>query len=88
MSANFIIEYAGAPVRVNGGGTIELVGEHLATPYASEADAWWGAFKLGLNENRVRVVNTHSRDTSPRPSPHRSPARDAEREETPAPATN
>ena len=63
MSANYILEYAGAPVRfTEGSHAIELVEERFATPFLSDGDALKRAFDARLNLNHCEVVNTHLRD--------------------------
>lgn len=59
MSAQFILEYAGAPVCFNRG--VELVPEHQADRFVAEQDAWWAAYQAGLNPDRCRVVNLYLR---------------------------
>ena len=58
MSSNFILEYAGAPVRFSSGGH-ELVSEEKATPFAAEYSAWHEAHRAGLNPRHCRVVNRY-----------------------------
>lgn len=61
MSAHFILEYAGAPVRLDSSNTPELVTEREATAFACEADGWRAAARSGLNLNRVEIVNLFTR---------------------------
>jgi len=61
MSANFIVEYAGAPVRFTDR-QVELVPEKLATPFNNEAAAWHAAHEAKLPVNFVNVANTYLRD--------------------------
>lgn len=60
MSAQFILEYAGAPVRFNGG--MELVDEANADKFIAEQDAWWAAYQNNLNPAHCRVVNLYVRN--------------------------
>jgi hypothetical protein len=63
MSVNFILEYAGGPVRfADDSGAIEIVPEHLATPFSSDGDALMRARNAGLNLDRCEAVNTYLRD--------------------------
>lgn len=61
MSAQFIIEYAGQPVRFVAGQP-ELVDEDSATRYISEADAWLDALKYGFSPTHTEVVNFYERN--------------------------
>lgn len=64
MSAQFIIEYAGAPVRfING--QIELVKEEHADKFVSEPAAWFAAYRADLNLDRIQVVNAYIRHNHP-----------------------
>ena len=64
MSANFILEYAGAPVKFSSGGH-ELVTEEEATPFVLEYSAWYEALRAGLNPKHCRVVNLYARNQHP-----------------------
>ncbi len=61
MSANFIIRYAGAGVTFKSG-AVEIVDDHRADTFISEADAWLEARKQGLNLDRVTVPNLYLED--------------------------
>ena len=61
MSANFILEYAGAPVRFNADAH-ELVQEHEASRFTAEQEAWYAAYKADLNPMRCRVINLYQRN--------------------------
>jgi hypothetical protein len=61
MSAQFLIEYAGMPMRFNGKTAISCT-ETEATPFVAEADAWWAAFNAQLNPDRCRVVDIDARN--------------------------
>ena len=63
MSADFIVEYAGAPVRFTPAGAIELVPENQATPFRDESSAALAAHRAGLNRNHCRVVPLHAAAT-------------------------
>lgn len=59
MSAQFAIRYNGAGVRtVNGALVLGL--PHEVDVFVSEADAWHFAHKLGLNLDKITVVNLHT----------------------------
>jgi hypothetical protein len=60
MSAQFIVEYNGAPVKFNGT-QIELVPETQASVFTDEAGAWWSAYQAQLNPLFLEV---RSRDLS------------------------
>ena len=62
MSASFILEYSGAPVRFVEDTHIELVEESQADQFIAEADAWYAACKAGLHPMRCRVVNLYARN--------------------------
>jgi len=65
MSANFIIEYGGHPVRVLAGGeSFELVHEHQADPFLTESDAWLAVGRINMPQRRFRVVNLYERNTA------------------------
>ena len=61
MSAQFIIEYGGCPVQM-GTGQALLTTEQSADRFTSEAEAWWAAYRMDLNPDRVRVVNLYERN--------------------------
>ena len=63
MSAKFIVEYAGAPVRFSErtGGLFELVQEHQASRFICEADAWLKANANGLALRHCEVINLYER---------------------------
>ena len=61
MSADFIVEYAGAPVRFTPAGAIELVPENQATPFCDEASAALAAHRSGLNADHCEIVNLYER---------------------------
>jgi hypothetical protein len=69
MSAVFILEYGGMPVRTGTDGCRRpihsLVSEAQATQFASEADAWHTAYLNNLSPNLCRVVNLHQRNQTP-----------------------
>lgn len=59
MSAEFIIEYAGAPIRFVAGQP-EITDQSLASKYSNEADAWYAAYQHNLNPDRCKVVDRYS----------------------------
>ena len=61
MSAQFILEYAGAPVRFGIAGAT-LCQEWEADRFISEADVWLAAHRAGLLTARCRVVNLYERN--------------------------
>ena len=61
MSAQFIIEYGGCPVRMGTGQTL-LTTERSADRFTSEAEAWMAAHRAGLVPERVQVVNLYERN--------------------------
>ncbi len=68
MSATYIVEYAGAPVKFNGLDVPELVTEAKATAFANQPDAWQAVYLAALNPQRCQLVNAHERSLrSPRP---------------------
>ncbi len=69
MSATFILEYAGAPVRISANGCVELMQEQFADRFASEADAWLAVHRSGLNPKHCRVVNLYLRHQEPVSTP-------------------
>ena len=58
MSSQFIIRYAGAGVRLNSN-TPELVSDDQADRYIAESDAWYAAYRAGLNPCNCAVVNLY-----------------------------
>ena len=54
MSAQFLISYAGLYWSEHAG---KLAAANHATSYASEADAWYAAYKAGLNPMHCKVVS-------------------------------
>jgi len=68
MSATFILEYAGMPVRTSTDGCQRpihtLVTERQATQFISEADAWLAVLHCNLTPKLCRVVNLSLRDQS------------------------
>ena len=60
MSAQFIIEYGGCPVRIGLGAAV-VVSEWQADRHTSESDAWLAAHHAGLNPDRCKVVNLYER---------------------------
>ena len=56
MSAQFILRYAGAGVRISNG-VPELVRDDQADKFVSEADAWLCALKYDFNPAHATVVN-------------------------------
>ena len=62
MSAQFIIEWWGAPIQIRAG-TAGIVQEWEADRYLSEADAWLVAHRHRLElPTGVKVVNLYERD--------------------------
>lgn len=55
MSASFYLTYRGKPVRFVGPRQIEEVPAAQATPFISEADAWWKAYQTDLQPQFVEV---------------------------------
>jgi hypothetical protein len=59
MSALFILEYGGMPVRCGADGCQrpiqKLVTEAQATRFISEADAWYAAYQNNFSPNLCRV---------------------------------
>lgn len=53
MSASFIIKYGGPPLRLPEKTSVK---ESQATPFASEADAWYAAYQAGLTSHLCAVV--------------------------------
>lgn len=75
MSAQFLISYAGSHLDMK---TDRFVSAQESTIYTSESDAWYAAYKAGLNPLHCKVV---SRDAAlAKESPHPSPLPSAERE--------
>lgn len=69
MSANFIVEYGGLPVRFpESGSAVELVQEHKATRFSSDSDAWLAAYGSDLLPARCRVINLYQRNQTRLPS--------------------
>lgn len=64
MSAQFILEYGGAPVRFGSAG-VQLVSEAEADKFIAEADAWLTAHANHLNPAHCRVVNLYERNLKP-----------------------
>ena len=67
MSATFILEYGGMPVRV-GHDCCErphhtLVTERQATQFISEADAWLAVLHCNLTPKLCRVINLTNRQS-------------------------
>ena len=67
MSAQFILEYAGAPVRFGSAGA-QLVTEAEADKFISEADAWQTARANALPPPHCRVINIYARQQAERQS--------------------
>ena len=61
MSAQFILEYGGAPVRFTSAG-VKLTTEAGADKFIAEQDAWWTAYANNLNPDNCRVVNLYERN--------------------------
>jgi len=59
-SAQFIVEYAGAPVKFAGIG-FDLVPAEQASVFSNEADAWQAAHQHHLSPKNTRVVTLYSR---------------------------
>ena len=66
MSAQFILEYSGSPVRFSSVGA-RLVTEAEADKFISEADAWLTARANNLNPAHCRVVNLYVRNQEIKP---------------------
>lgn len=64
MSASFIIRYAGQGVSIVGGQPV-LVDDRAADRFISEQDAWYAAFKAGLNPDRVSVLDLYAENQKP-----------------------
>lgn len=65
--ANFIVEYAGAPVRFGCVlADIELVPKAKASWFASEADAWKAVHRAELNPRWCHVVNLYEKNLNHR----------------------
>jgi hypothetical protein len=64
MSAQFAIRYNGAGVRTNGD-TVILGLPSEVDVFVSEADAWHKAHTLGLNPDKLVVVNLHTEGRKP-----------------------
>ena len=60
MSAQFILVYAGAPVRFGSAGAT-LGQEWEADRFIAEPDAWLAAHRAGLAPGRCRVVDLYAR---------------------------
>ncbi len=58
MSAQFIIRYAGKGMAFCDG-RVDLVEDHHADKFISEADAWYAAYKTDLNPMHTTVVNLY-----------------------------
>ena len=61
MSANLILEYAGALIRFDAAGAPEIVTEDEATAFTCESDAWLAALEAHLSITQCRVVNLYER---------------------------
>lgn len=64
MSAQFILEYGGMPIRFTSAGATPCP-EYQADKFIAEADAWLTAHANGLNPAHCRVVNLYERNLSP-----------------------
>ncbi len=61
MSAQFILEYGGMPVRFDSA-RHQLTAETEASKFIAEADAWYAAYQSDLNPSNCRVVNLYERN--------------------------
>jgi len=61
MSAQFILEYGGAPVRLGSAGAT-LCQEWEADRFIAEPDAWLAAHRAGLAPGHCRVVDLYARN--------------------------
>ena len=64
MSAQFILQYGGCPVRIENS-TAKLVPEAEADRYCSEADAWIAAHHASLHPDRCQVIDLYQRNQNP-----------------------
>ncbi len=63
MSSQYIVEYAGLPLRFNGHQATS-VPEHEATVFTAEADGWLAAHHAALPPRKLRVINLYVRNTT------------------------